>query len=161
MDGGVAVDEAAGHVHGVDERVQRERLDRMGTGAGFGGTEHLALDRLDRADQAGGVVRQRVDGDGVRSLGVHQTGNLDDRVPVQHRKGAAVADVEDQGGAFVAGDSPHQGESHFLVATGQVLLLAVAGTGTLAVLGHVGGLAFGAGAVPGGESGVSGVPTCV
>jgi hypothetical protein len=148
MHRGVALDQLAGHIDGVDQRVQREGLHRGRARGGLGGGQHLALDRLDRADQAGGVVGQRGDGDGVGAVGVDEAGHLDDGVVVEHGEGALVADVEDQGGALVAGDGPHQGEGDLLVAAGEVVGVAFAGAGRLPVLGHVGGLALGAGAVP-------------
>ena len=44
MDLGVALDQPSRDVHGVDQRVQREGLDRCRTGAVLGRREDLALD---------------------------------------------------------------------------------------------------------------------
>lgn len=133
--------------------MRRERLHRARPGSGRGRRQHLALDRLHRADQAGGVTGQRIDGDRVGPVRVHQAGHLDDRLGVQHGQRGAVADVEDERGAFVAGDGPHQREGHVLVTAGEVLGGALTGARGLPVLRHVGGLAFGAGAVPQVEGG--------
>src|SRR5206468_7091628 len=56
MHRGIALDQLAGDIDGVDQRVQREGLHRGRARAGPGGGQHLPLDRLDRADQSGGVV---------------------------------------------------------------------------------------------------------
>ncbi len=94
------------------------------------------------------MPRQRGDGDRVGAVGVDQAGDLDDGVGVEHRQGAAVAHVQDQRRALVPGDRPHQRQRHLLVAPGQVLGLTLPRAGALPVLGHVGRLPLGAGAVP-------------